>query len=44
VITTKRFNEYAADPAAFRADLIVDVNGEPMRFGASPSTTSTAPG
>lgn len=27
------YRKYAADPAAFRADLIVDVDGTPRRFG-----------
>lgn len=33
MISQKLFAKYAADPAAFRADLIVDVNGTARRFG-----------
>ena len=32
MIDSKTFNRYAADPAAF-ADLVVDVDGTPCRFG-----------
>jgi len=32
-ITQKLFAKYAADPAAFRADLVVDVDGQPRKFG-----------
>ena len=33
MIDTKTYAKYAADPAAFRADLIVDVDGVARRFG-----------
>ena len=33
MISTKLFQTYAADPAAFRADLLVDVDGVVRRFG-----------
>jgi hypothetical protein len=33
MISPKLFQKYAADPAAFRADLTVDVNGLARRFG-----------
>ncbi len=33
MITAKTFARYAADPSAFRSDLIVDVNGVARRFG-----------
>jgi len=33
VISTKQFQRYASDPAAFRADLTVDVDGVARRFG-----------
>src|SRR5690606_31251604 len=32
-MNSKLFNRYAADPAAFRDDLNVDVNGSVKRFG-----------
>ena len=32
-LQTSRLREYAANPGAFRTDLIVDVNGQPRRFG-----------
>ena len=32
-IDAKTFSRYASDPAAFRADLIVDVDGTARRFG-----------
>src|SRR5262245_38074421 len=33
MISAQRFALYAGDPAQFRADLIVDVDGQPRRFG-----------
>ena len=33
MIDRKTFNRYAANPAAFRADLVVDVDGVARRFG-----------
>ena len=33
MISTKQFQRYASDPAAFRADLTVDVDGIARRFG-----------
>jgi hypothetical protein len=33
MIDTKTYQRYAADPAAFRADLLVDVDGVTRRFG-----------
>lgn len=32
-ITARQFATYAADPAAFRADLVVDVDGVPRKLG-----------
>jgi hypothetical protein len=32
-IDAATFNRYASDPAAFRADLLIDADGEPKRFG-----------
>jgi hypothetical protein len=34
VIDAKTFRRYAADPAAFRADLLIDVDGVARRFGS----------
>ena len=33
MISSKKFAEYARDPSAFRADLLIDVNGTARRFG-----------
>jgi hypothetical protein len=33
MIDSKTFQRYAGDPAAFRADLMVDVDGVARRFG-----------
>jgi len=33
MISANAFHSYAADPAAFRANLLVDVDGHPRRFG-----------
>lgn len=33
MISPKKYQEYAADPATFRADLLVDVDGVVRRFG-----------
>ena len=33
MIDSKTYQRYAADPAAFRADLIVDVDGVARKFG-----------
>jgi hypothetical protein len=35
MINQKTFAKYAANPAAFRDDLIVDIDGSPRRFGAA---------
>jgi len=33
VISTEKFQRYSRDPAAFRADLLIDVSGDVCRFG-----------